>query len=430
MSPLVLLLAFLPSSTQAPFAAPEPLAVSRQSDTPAPEARTPGVVLGTKEERVATAAGHYENNRPLDAALGFEGLWRDYPGEVRFLFNAAASRRAAGHNAHALAYTREYLQRAAPQGDDRVEADEQLRAALGEIVAVPVTLRVAPGGTGPVTIVAQQLARDSGDVRPELLFPVPLRGDQGSLVLELDPGVWVLRAQGAGYVTVEERLDVRRGAPPTPTSLLLARAPVGGPGPGPVDATVPHDVAQRAKLGYAISGGLAAGVGVAVTAVGGGKISRAATCEDLNVCVEDLARGRQTRDLGVMVLGGGLGLLAGGLTWAAKDPQKRRKAWIAEATIGGVGLVGGLVGLFFASRDFNASNNTSVLKTPTDWSEHHNQFRGSPGHAMAAVFFGAGAGLLVSAVPSLLIQRKYLKRVRLDAQLHPRLLGATLTGTF
>lgn len=81
-------------------------ALFQSAESPARESRTPQVVIGTKEERAAKAAANYAQNRSVEAALGFEGLWKDYPGEADYLFNAAASRYAAGHHAHAVAYTR------------------------------------------------------------------------------------------------------------------------------------------------------------------------------------------------------------------------------------------------------------------------------------------------------------------------------------
>ena len=41
---------------------------------------------------VCQSSDYYAKGRYVEAALEFEGLWRDFPGEPRFLFNAAVCR--------------------------------------------------------------------------------------------------------------------------------------------------------------------------------------------------------------------------------------------------------------------------------------------------------------------------------------------------
>lgn len=401
------------------------------ADTPAQESRTPDVVLGSKDERASTAAGHYANNRPLEAALGFEGLWKDYPEEFRFLFNAAASRHAAGHHAHAVAYTMEYLERGKPRGEAKFDAEAQLREARSGVVPVQATVSVAPGGPGTVTLVAQHIARDSGDVRPELLFPAPLVGLRADRTLELDPGTWIIRAQGEGYVTVDQRVQVTKDSPGVATlrlELTQADVPVQPPGSG----AVPVALARRMKLGFAIGGGVVAAVGIGVLAYGQSRIGslRNKTCSDTYECMLSLGGGITARGLGVMAVGGGLGLLTGGVTWAIKDPVKRRTAWIAETAVGGASLLGGFIALFFVP-DLYYKDTQRVNDGELTWDDHYARNRHSVGHAFSNLFFGAGAGLVVSGVSGLVVQRKYrIKNIQMSGLAGPGLSGLTVSGRF
>ena len=70
------------------------------------------------------------------------------------------------------------------------------------------TSRGAAGRAGAPEDPAQHIARESGDLRPELLFSTT---PGAALELQLDPGSWTIRAQGPGFVTVEQRVDVLKG---------------------------------------------------------------------------------------------------------------------------------------------------------------------------------------------------------------------------
>ncbi len=405
----------------------------QSADAPAKESRTPSVVIGSKEERVAKAAANYAQNRSVEAALGFEGLWKDYPAEHDFLFNAAASRFAAGHFAHAIAYTRDYLLAAREiAAEDRKEAEAQLREALAQTSAVGVTVNIdglAPGG-GPagVTIVAQHVARESGDLRPELLFAARLGV---ASTLQLDLGYWTVRAEAAGYTVAEQRVEVRKGQVGAVT-LRLAPAPVKPPEVvGPAQPReVPAKVVRANKIGFGVTGGVFSAVGIGVMIAGGVKAGSTKDCTivDVDVCGRDLSHGLTTRAAGTIVLGGGLGLITGGLTWLAKDPAVRKKAWIAEAVVGGVAVVVGLVVSGMADTRFTEANNGNTIKV---WSDHYEQFGKLPGHAIGNTLLGFGGGAVVSSVVGLLVQRKYLHRgIGVSAMLGRGQAGLALYGRF
>jgi len=423
-----LLLVFPATGAASPALPGRAAALFQSAESPARESRTPAVVIGSKEERAAKAAANYAQNRSVEAALGFEGLWKDYPADVDYLFNAAASRYAASHNAHAVAYTREYLAQPQLTAEDRKEAEAQLREALPQVSPVAVTVTTAAGGSAAITVVAQHMARESGDLRPELLFPA-MAGS--AMELQLDPGIWTIRAQGSGYIASEQRVEVIKGGKGA-VALRLEIAPVESP-TGPVVLPPPREVppklVRRLELGFGITGGLAAVTGIAVLAVGAGKVKDTTTCttKDKVSCTQDLRDGIRVRDLGVMALGGGVGLVTGGLTWLARDPRKRRTAWIAEMAVGGAALVGGGILTTLSAGAFNAANDAGKINTDNYFSEHKH----SVGHALGGFLFGMGAGLITSAATGFAVQKKHLgETLRLDAMAGRGQAGLMLSGRF
>lgn len=386
-------------------------------------------VTGTREERAAAAAAYYTQGDFVRAALGFEGLLRDYPQDKNYLFNASASRYGAGHHAHAVALTREYLGLPGLTADDKRDAEAQLREAEANVTAVQVSVALAPGGPGKVGLVAQYVARESGDIRPDL----PFSATPGAATkIQLDPGVWMIRAEGAGYAKTEQRVEVIRGGQPAIT-LEVALAPKVvedvPPAVGPRAATdVPPAAARRAMIGLAVSGGVVAVAGVAVTAVGQVGVGKAAECSGSNVdCLIELGGGLRTRGLGSAVLGTGAGLLTGGLTWLIRDPKRRRTAWIAEAAIGGVGLVAGMILVPLATRNYNEDSNARAIE---NWGDFHDAHRREAGNAVGSALVGFGAGALISAGTGLALQRKHMNRVQVGGMAGRGQFGLTLSGRF
>lgn len=420
--------ALLLSTTGTVSLAPSPAPAAQK----APESR----VLGSKDERAAQASDYYAKGRYVEAALEFEGLWRDFPGEPRFLFNAAASRYIAGHYAHAVAYLGEYLARSEIQGDDRKEAQAQLDEARRKVAGVRVAVTVPAGAQGEVNLTVEHVARGASDIRPAIKMPAR-RGARGvEAVVQLEPGSWVVRAQGDGYAPAEGRVEVK-GLAGQDVALQLAAAPVAA-GAGeptapivPGEAGVPAAVRQRLKIGVAATGGVSAALGVVLVAVGTVKNSAAANCTTKGECWDPLAGSLRMRAAGAGLIGGGVGLIAGGLTWISADPRTRRKAWIAEAAIGGAALVGGAVWMYMSLGDINTSKEPS-------WTNFYNEHHVKAQHAAGAAVLGLGAGLLTSSITGLLVQHKYrgngkrtaLRTLRLDGSAAPGRAGLVLSGRF
>lgn len=413
----------------------------QSAETPAQESRTPASVIGTKDERAEKAANLYDKGRFVEAALEFEGLVKDYPQDTSFLFNAAVSRFGAGHYAHTVAYTREYLAGGALQPGDRKEAEEQLAEALAKVAPIRVTVHAPAGGPAEVTVVAQHVARTSSDLRPELLFPVTLSAQLATVELELDPGAWTLRVEGPGYERQEQRVELAQGVA-SAVEFTLAAVPASaaaGPGLGPIDAPppvaeVPRPVVRRMQLGFGVAGGAAVVAGIVVPIVGAVRVKGLdsydckpvmGASDPYAVCRADWAAAYRTRDAGLAVLGGGLGLLGGGLTWMIQNSDKRRKAFIAEAAVGGVALVGGFASLFATVKPFNELNQAP------DWEAKSGGIAGrlAP-HAVSMTAFGFGLGLLTSAVVGLGVQRKHVGTLRAGAVTGPGQASLVLSGSF
>jgi hypothetical protein len=388
---------------------------------PAAGTRAP-TVMGSKDERSAKAAENYEQNRPVEAALGFEGLWKDFPGELDFLFNAAASRFAAGHFAHAIAHTDEYLALKNVGAAERKAAEAQRRAAVVQTGAAAVTVRFAapPAGAVPVEIVAQFIPRDSGDIRPDLVFA----GKPGSAAtLQLDPGFWTVRAQAGGHLSSEQRVEVSKGQTAT-VGLELAPAPKDMSPPVTETARptrpreVPAAVVRRQQLGFGVAGGVVAAAGIGVVALGSVQMGNARKCTgEREPCAIEFSVGVMNRGAGLTVLGGGLGLIAGSLPWLAKDVGVRKKAWIAEAVIGGALTIAGAAVLGATKQSF--------------WKDlDENPTAKAVGNVAGAVMFGLGVGTVVSAVTGLVVQRHHLRKVDVGASAGRGQFGVMLSGRF
>lgn len=385
--------------------------------------------MGTKEERAAKAAANYAQNRPVEAALGFEGLWKDFPDEVDYLFNAAASRVAAGHYAHAVAYTRDLLATSGLAEDARKEAEAQLREALTHTSTVNVMVTVEAREAGPeVTIITKYLPRESGDVRPELLFTAETTNS-----LQLDPGVWVVKAQGPGLVTTEQRVGVVAGKA-IDVSLTLKAAPKEPPphiDDPKTPRQVPSAVIRKQLLGFGVAGGVVAVVGVGLIAAGSVRIGNAEVCPSTPIqpCRDALATAVSMRAVGTLSFGGGVGLIAGSLPWLAKDAKIRQKVWIAETVVGVVAFAGGMALATVAGNGFQEATYSPTLDS-AGWPEHYQNNARVPLHGVGNALMGFGAGAVVSSVTGMLVQRKHLRNIGANASFGRGQAGLMLYGRF
>lgn len=441
--PLALLLVGPPGQPGNPAAAGAPAA-----GAPAP-GRAGGEVSGNKEERVRKAYEAYEKQRFDDSALEFEGLWKEYK-EPQFLFNAAASRAPAGHHAHAVAYLSDYLAASGLSAEDRKEAEAMRAASLRDTVAVRVELQVEGQASSSVGFTAQHVPKLASDIRPPLPFtPTQVAGAVRTRVVQLDPGEWKIRVEAEGFVPAEQVVQVVQGAQPV-VRLALVRAPVADT-PGPVAPTeLPDDVRGKFVKGGSIAGGLVLLGGVGALTPGALRFSSgfkadAAGCmtqEGLTGCRETLAQAGMLRAAGAGLLGAGAGGLVGGLTGLIRDPDKRRKAWIAEAAIGGAAVVGGAVWVVLSARSFTEQNSQGADTMTSTWGDETDRGgakKFATQHTAAAAVLGLGSGLVVSAVAGLLLERAYgggkrrtaaMRSLKLAGGASPTWSGLVLSGRF
>jgi hypothetical protein len=386
---------------------------------------------GDRAERTARAARFFEGGRYVEAALEFEALRRDFPGDASILFNAAASRDAAGHFAHAVAYLRQYLARSDLGPDDRKQGEEQLAESARKVTPVALTVALPLEGPQAVTVIARPVPTSPADLRPELSFP--LRSPRQPFQLELDPGAWVVRVEGPGYEPAEQQIDVATA--PLSLSLRPQLVPVAEPEPPRPERVVPPEVIRATTRGLYISGGAVAALGLGLIGGGVGMVhgDRVQACSDptLASCRKRFAGGLALRNVGTSFLGAGAGLAASALVWRAGDPRKRVIAWSALAAVGGVGLILGEVLVIRGAIPFSRDNTGPGALA--GWSDHWGEHRHSALPALAGTLRGLGVGLVAGAVTGLVVQRKHLGKasaLRVDPSAGPGHTGLVLSGRF
>lgn len=137
----------------------------------------------TPAERMAMGKALYARRQYVEAARMYARV--ETPGA---LYNAAMSRAAAGHDAHALLLWTRYLG-VAPE-DERAEVEESIAAAGRRTVAVQFAR--TNDADGPRTLTLRDVRHLAAD---ELRIAWP--EDQATLEVSLDPGRWTATLEGA-----------------------------------------------------------------------------------------------------------------------------------------------------------------------------------------------------------------------------------------
>lgn len=333
----------------------------------------------------------------------------------------------------------------------------KLRREEARARTVPVTLNIAPppGKGVDVKITAVRTAGDSSMTSFTVSNADLEVGADGPL-LRLDAGVWKLVLERPGYQAAQEAVELRVGEGPrklefamqleraAPATPVVAKTPVGAVGVGePVDrvdqggfdgkAGVPFAVAKKSMVGGVSAGGISALLGVVLVGVGIAKNGKAEACHSAfgaESCWDALAGSLRMRAAGAGLIGGGVGLLAGGLTWRFGDARTRRKGWIAEAALGGAALVGGAVWTQLSLRELKSSKGGN-------WTDFYNDHHAQPQHAAGVAVVGLGVGLVISSITGLVVQRMYdgrgrtmARRLRLDGDVTMGRAGLMLSGRF
>jgi hypothetical protein len=374
--------------------------------------------------RAARAVELYGQSQFAAAALEFEALRRDFPGEPRFLFNAGATRFAAHHYAHAAAHFNAYIARTDITDGDRRDAQAQLDETRNRVASVQLSVEVPADAQSEVTLEIRRVARGPADQRPAMTFTASPSAGLAVQAVQLDPGVWAVQLRGDGYTTTDNSFEIR-GLAPQQLRLSL-RPPAGEEYEG--TATDAKKRLRPFAVGLIATSSLVTAAGITVLAAGVAQRRDLASCADDDQCEANLVEALNFRDAGAGVLGAGVGMLASGLTWLARDARKRRKLWIAGSVVGGVAVVGGATGLALGARSLN---NAHV--EDGDWRRHYDGPGRAPVQAIGATALGLGLGLAAGSLASLFVHKRSTAEehaLRIDGSASPYLTGVVLSGRF
>lgn len=175
---------------------------------------SPGVVApapATDESpRAIKALELYNQQRLLEAAVAFEGLWQDFRVPA-YLFNAAIARERLGHEAQAYVHLRRFLA-------EPVSSDEQATAArrVQELKVRTIPLRIEVTGapsTQDISLVLQKMPAEEVIKVEGSLLTVP--GAPGIYEIFVDAGSWLVSPVTPGYRELKATADVQPGTPAT-----------------------------------------------------------------------------------------------------------------------------------------------------------------------------------------------------------------------
>lgn len=395
---------------------------------------------GSEAERERKAREHFQRGRYQEAAQEFETL-ADAGGikATEHRFNAAAARVALRHHAHAAAHLEGVLADPALPGPQQAQARALLAGIQRDLAAVPMIFRLPRDVDTAIAVQAEFLPVYASDRRPVLARKMardPFKKYRRETTMRLDAGAWQLRVDDPRFTPATRRIEV----------------------PGDVTRPVTWDLqplqdprrARKFAAGFAGGGGVLAITGVVVLAVGQGQWSRTLaspveSCADedgvypIASCRAALGRAGSLRDVGAGLLGVGLGGAVAGLTaLMTKAPRRRRDAWIAEAVLGAVSVVGGAIVAQRGRSTFQAVNSDSPeLLAWTDPDYIDGSKRGGRQALLGAAWAGLGGGLVLGAVTGLLADRAGRFHVRdgtrkllLRGHISPGRAVLALSGSF
>ena len=212
------------TATAAAPSTPAPAAAS----TPASAAAAPEASAGDPEARAEQAAKLYSERSYAQAAVILEQLWASVH-EPRDLFNAALARLALSQRAHAIRYWEVYLQQPGVPADGLEQAQQRLKKAQAQAVAVGLTLAPAAIAEVGVTYTLTRVATDPRDARPPIvieLAPGAAEFSAGGRTVYLDPGAWRLQVEARGYRTGVQELTIKAGQAGFPKEIVLGPDPM------------------------------------------------------------------------------------------------------------------------------------------------------------------------------------------------------------
>ncbi|HFE46375.1 MAG TPA: hypothetical protein ENJ18_12920 [Nannocystis exedens] len=385
-------------STQAAIAADAPNAASK--DVAA------GMIAPVRVDSVEiplepVACSGVRQKSALEVALVAEAKWRasrvdgaskddgEGEGAREALLTAAKARAELGHRAHAVVYLEAYL------ADGR--ADPAAEALLRQLMAglVPVEIEVDADPQDSAITVEIDFYGEPSDVLPPLILPLERveasQGIQRRTVL-LTPGKWNVAVPEDGYYGhYDEDVELVAGTPAEVRIVIRADASA---------RMEPAFIGIRTTSSPFLLGV----VGIGLLAGGQVQYRRAlartnADCAGrLYQCSEYLMDSVALRSAGTGLLGASLGVGTALLSGRASKRRTRAIIWGIESGIGLGALVGGAIGVSFATGDFNGLN-TSTWEDPA----YRDAATGAAArHSGSAFVLGFGTSLLVYSVYYLL----------------------------
>lgn len=376
------------------------------------------------DQRVLHGEQLYSQERYLEAADVFEGLWQEFH-QPRHLFNAGLARFGSGHYAHAIEWLEAFLKLPDTPATLRTTAHEQIEQAAREIGAISIGV-TSSQARGPVAVEFEYTG-PTDSARPKLSRMLDVgHGETLGTVqqqIRLDPGVWRVKTRANGYESTEVTVEVLEGSSVQPVVLELR----------PVSDTEPK---SRPILGYSFLGSGAA------LALGGGITLGVGSSRQTPM----LASGINFRSGGATVFALGLGVISAGSVAFAKNTRSRRIAWMTTAGVGSGILIGGaLLTYLGASRgdalikEYDSPQGSYDAQQDYYEAQVKNLKRYETQQTVGGAILGFGIGVLASSTIGLIhtyvTDRRPTKAVarKTSIRIHPVLFGnagAVLSGQF
>lgn len=353
------------------------------------------VPSGIPLEPVANSSVRQKSS--LEIALVAEAKWRasrvpgaskeggEGEGARAALLTAAKARAELGHGAHAAAYLEAYL----ANGHVDPAADGLLRRISAGLVPVEIEVDADPRDSA-ITVEIDFYGEPS-DVLPPLILQLArdetANGMQSRTVL-LTPGKWNIAVPEDGYYGhYEEDVELAVGTPAEVRIVIRTDVPAG---------EGPTFIGLRAASSPFVLG--AVGIGL----LSGGQVqyrrALARTNADcagrLYQCSEYLMSSVALRSSGTGLLGASLGVGTALISGFASKRRTRAIIWGIESGIGLGALVGGAIGVSFATGDFNGFN----TETWEDSAYRDAATGAAARHSGSAFVLGYGTSLLVYSV--------------------------------
>lgn len=341
---------------------------STESTTQAPR---PEAAVSPEDLRGTAAKQLYSEQRYVEAARAYEGLYKEFA-NPKYLFNAAASHEGAAQDAHAYVALRRFLDHPGLSAEDQARGEARLQPLRRRTTSLQLEITPSPRPAG----LELELRRTG-------IEPLRLDADalaaldrRGVIELRAEQGEWSVQAEAPGYLKVEAPLQHTAGA----ARAVLRLAPVAesttDAGLVAVTATFEPAQAVTAGIDVRLEGPRPQYKRVqaspATWQLPPGNWTLEATTPNYRPARASFAVGTQATPVNVRL-----------------EPAARtRPTLIVLGTLAGAGFVAGAVVAGVYARNFDKQVATSVNP---NWANYHH------GTGMMGAGLGLGLGTLTTA---------------------------------